>query len=93
VLPDQYRKELNLCGTKSGRDMDKIEMCNFSLGKCNTANAHFIAESTIYFECRVVHKHFIDPATLDPTIIKRYYPQRDFHMVYYGEILGIHKKA
>jgi flavin reductase (DIM6/NTAB) family NADH-FMN oxidoreductase RutF len=91
VLPDQFRKELALCGTKSGRDIDKIIACNFTMERCAKAESYFIAESTIHFECRIVHKHLVDPATLDPAIIKRYYPLKDFHMVYYGEILGIFK--
>ncbi|HOW24477.1 MAG TPA: flavin reductase [Bacteroidales bacterium] len=89
VLPDRYRKELNLCGTRSGRDINKLEVCNLHVEKCSNVNSFFISESTIHFECRIVHKHFLDPATLDPAIIKRYYPQKDYHMVYYGEIVGI----
>jgi len=92
VLPDQYRKQLNLCGSKSGRDMNKIEVCNFTIERCARADAFFIAESNIHIECRIVHKHLLDPSTLDPSITKRYYPQKDFHMVYYGEILGIYQK-
>jgi flavin reductase (DIM6/NTAB) family NADH-FMN oxidoreductase RutF len=91
VLPDQYRKQLNTCGTKSGRDIDKLAACNFTVEKCRKAESFFIAESTIHFECRIVHKHFLDPGTLDQSIIKRYYPKKDFHMVYYGEILGIYQ--
>ena len=92
VLPDQYRKQLTLCGTKSGRDVNKVEACNFNLEPCKKVQSFYLAESVIHFECRIVHKHFLDPETLDPKIIKRYYPQNDFHMVYYGEILGIYKK-
>ena len=93
VLPNAFRKELNTCGTKSGRDVDKISTCNFNVEKCSKADSFFIAESTIHFECRILHKHLLDPATLDPKIIRRYYPLKDFHMVYYGEILGIYRKS
>ena len=93
VLPDQYKKQLSICGTKSGRDLDKIAACNFSLEKCKTADAFFISGSTIFFECRIVHKHFLDPATLDTAIVKRNYPKKDFHMVYYGELLVIYRKT
>ena len=90
VLHDDDVKALSLCGTKSGRDTDKIKTCDFRVEKCSKAQAWFIAGSEIHFECRIVHKHKIDPDTLDPPIIDRYYPQRDFHMVYYGEILGVY---
>jgi flavin reductase (DIM6/NTAB) family NADH-FMN oxidoreductase RutF len=92
VLPDDYLHELNICGTRSGRDTDKIKQCGFSIEPCYRVQSHFVAESSIHYECRIVHKHRLDPATLDQKIISRYYPLRDFHMVYYGEILGIFKK-
>ena len=91
VLPDQFSRELNICGTKSGRDIDKIEACGFNIEKCIRVDAYYIAGSAIHFECRVVHKHFLDAATLDPGIVQRYYPMKDFHMVYYGEIMGIYR--
>ena len=90
VLHDQYRKELNICGTKSGRNINKVETCKFTVEKCFKAESFFIADASIHFECRIVHKHFLDPTTLDPGINKRYYPLKDYHMVYYGEILGIY---
>jgi flavin reductase (DIM6/NTAB) family NADH-FMN oxidoreductase RutF len=92
ILPDEYRKSLHICGTRSGRDINKIEACNFTLEKCLGADAHFISEASVHIECRIVHKHFLDPETLDALIAKRYYPKRDFHMVYYGEVLGAYKK-
>jgi flavin reductase (DIM6/NTAB) family NADH-FMN oxidoreductase RutF len=92
ILPDQYRRELNLCGTRSGRDINKLEACNLHVEKCSKVDTFFISESTIHFECRTVHKQFLNPSTLDPAIDRRYYPEKDFHMVYYGEILGIYRK-
>jgi flavin reductase (DIM6/NTAB) family NADH-FMN oxidoreductase RutF len=89
VLTDQFRKQLNICGTKSGRDINKIEACHFTMEHGFKTESFFIAESTIHFECRIVHKHLLDSSTLEPGIIKRYYPLKDFHMVYYGEILGV----
>lgn len=91
VLPVDRRDALNLCGTKSGRDTDKIEACRFQAEKCFRAEAYFIAGSDIHIECRIIHKHRVDPVTLDPSIVKRFYPLLDFHMVYYGEILGTYR--
>ncbi len=91
ILPVENHKELTLCGTRSGRDTDKVKACNFHIEKCMKAQSHFITESSYHYECRIVHKHFLDPNTLDPVVINRFYPLRDFHMVYYGEILGIYK--
>ena len=93
ILPDNMGKELSLCGNRSGRDTDKVSLCGFEMERGLKTDAFFISGSEIHFECRIVHKHRLDPATLDPAIIKRYYPLRDFHMVYYGEILGIYRDA
>ena len=93
ILPEKYNKELNLCGTQSGRDINKLEACKLNIEKCYNSDCSFISESVIHFECRIVHKHFLDPANLDPAIIKRYYPQKDYHMVYYGEIVGIYRNS
>ncbi|HNY03056.1 MAG TPA: flavin reductase, partial [Bacteroidales bacterium] len=90
VLPDSLKKAVDFCGTRSGCDTDKFESTGLHPEKCITADSFFIAESVLHFECRTLHKHFLDPATLDPAIVKRYYPKKDFHMVYYGEILGIY---
>ena len=92
ILSDNYQKELNICGSRSGRDINKLELCNLHVEKCSNVDSFFISESSIHFECKIIHKHFLDPETLDPAITKRYYPEKDFHRVYYGEILGIYKK-
>lgn len=93
LMPEQYNKALHFCGTRSGRDVNKLEFCNLHVDKCFDADAYYITESTIHFECRTVHKHFLDPTTLDLFINKKYYPKKDHHMVYYGEILGIYRDS
>ena len=93
VLPDQYHKELNICSTRSGRNINKLAACNLDVEKCSLVESFFISGSLIHFECRIVHKHWLDPVSLDPAIVSRYYPNKDFHMVYYGEIAGIFRKS
>ncbi len=92
VLSDRYKKHLAICGTKSGRDMDKIKVCGFSLEQSSHVGTPFITQSAIYYECRIVHKHRLDPLALDPAIDHKYYQTKDWHMVYYGEILGTYIK-
>ncbi len=91
VLPEGFKKQLAICGTKSGRDTDKATVCGFHMERCEKIDAFYIAESAFHFECKTVHKHFLDPTTLDPAILNNYYPNRDFHMVYYGEIVGVYR--
>lgn len=93
ILPDTYKKEIELCGTHSGRDINKVETCGFTMAKGETITAFYIRESFIHYECRIIHKHRLDPATLHPAILEEYYRQRDFHTVYYGEVLGVYKNV
>lgn len=90
VLPEGYNKHLAICGSKSGRDMDKVRVCDFLLEKSHHVSTPFIGQSAIHYECRIIHKHRLDPATLDPAINSKYYQTLDWHMVYYGEILGVY---
>ncbi len=91
-LSEKYRKQLAFCGTRSGRNHDKVAICGFTIEPGIRIHAPFIGESMFHYECRIVHKHRLDPATLHPDIQSRYYPQPDHHMVYYGEILGVFKQ-
>ena len=89
VLPDEFNKQVAICGSVSGRDIDKVAKCNFEMMRGECSNAFYINQSVIHYECRIIHKNNVDPGTLEPSIIDTYYEERDFHTVYYGEILGV----
>jgi len=92
LLREQFEEKLAFCGTNSGRDMDKIKKSGLTLKKGILVKTPYVAESSFHYECRIVHKHRLDPSVLYPEIITRYYPLKDFHMVYYGQILGLYKR-
>lgn len=46
-------RETDLCGVRSGRVMDKIEACGFTMQPCTHVNAAYIAECPVNIECRV----------------------------------------
>ena len=88
VLPDRFKKHLAFCGTKSGRDHDKIKVCGFDMQPGIKISTPYIAQSAFHYECITIHKHTLDPETLPAEIQKRFYPKKDWHTVYYGEIVG-----
>lgn len=47
-------READLCGVKSGRDMDKAAKCGLHLEAAGTVTAPVIAESPLSLECKVV---------------------------------------
>jgi len=89
ILPDHLTKKVAFCGSVSGRDTDKIKNCGFTLEKGIRIDTPNIAESDFHYECRMVHKHPLNASRLDPAIDARFYPEKDYHTVYYGEIVGV----
>jgi len=90
VPTPEMRPFVNLCGTKSGRDVDKIAQVTTSMGQ--TVDCVRLDDCPIVYECQVVHTNDVLPETLDPGIMERAYPRGDLHRLYYGEILGTFAK-
>ncbi len=95
---ESYRDALTLCGRQSGRDVDKIEACNFTLR--DSAELLPGSESAFFDEAELVivgEKLFLtdmkEENFLDPAIVARNYPNKDFHRLYVCRIDGIFKKA
>jgi len=82
---------LGVCGTKSGRDMDKIKELGLTLEEGKTVSVPAIRELPLTLECKVIYRQDQDPAAIDPACHDRYYAkdtknEGDYHTVYYGEI-------
>ena len=84
------RKDLaDFCGTVSGREHDKMVVLNLTPLPSHRISSPGITECPLVFECRVVHKNNILAPELAEDIKTEYYPEGDFHRVYYGRILNI----
>ncbi len=77
-----------ICGTLSGRDIDKFTECNLTAEKAQTVSAPIVAECPIVYECQVVADNDLLPPKIAAEIIDGYYPQGDFHRVYFGKVLA-----
>ena len=92
---------LKVCGTRSGRDLDKINHLNLTLEESNMVKVPGIKEFPITLECKVIYRREQDLSLLSEELCSRYYPQdvdgsapgcnRDFHVVYYGEIVNAYQ--
>lgn len=83
----EYKKELSLCGSKSGRDTDKIKECGFTAAQ--SGGGVYFEEASAVIVCKKIAFQDIDPnGFLDPSIEKNY-AQKDYHRVYVGEILKV----
>lgn len=86
-LKKDLKKELAFCGTKSGRDVDKIKECNFTLHKGRTIDTPIISECEMHYECKVIYKQAMEPGNLKKDILQKYYSNNNFHVIFYGEIV------
>ncbi|MDP4143717.1 MAG: flavin reductase family protein [Bacillota bacterium] len=53
--PKTLVKEVDFCGVRSGRDIDKIKHCNFTLSTAETVRVPIIDECPISLECKLVN--------------------------------------
>ncbi len=78
---------LGFCGTKSGRDVDKIQALGLHLEEPETISVPGIRELPLTLECKVIYKQDQVLEKIPQDIQDRYYPDPDHHTVYYGQIL------
>ncbi len=84
-----YRKDLQLLGTKSGRDGDKIAETNLTAIESSMVAAPTFLEAELTIECNKVYWDDFKPENfVDPSIEKNY-PLKDYHRMYFGEIVNI----
>lgn len=83
---------LGFCGTKSGRDMDKIKELGLHLEDPENISVPGIRELPLTLECKVAYRNPQPTSNIPQEILDRYYPEkdgtRDFHYAYYGEIVS-----
>ena len=77
---------VKLCGTRSGRDVDKLAQVGTSMGR--TVECVTIDACPVVYECKVVHWNDVIPQNLAPAIDAGSYAKGDYHRLYYGQILG-----
>ena len=83
-------EEVMFCGTKSGRDVDKFKACNLEITGAQQTESPIISIPGLHFECKIVFKVPMDPANLDAEC-EKLYPEKDYHTLYFGEILDCYE--
>ena len=80
---------LILCGTRSGRDMDKVAAAGLTLVEPEVVSVPAIKEFPLTLECRVLYREEQECSRLDGQIISDFYTEETAdHIAYYGEIVA-----
>lgn len=82
------QRELAQAGTLSGRDGNKFEAMGLKTQPGRTVDVPVVDGCALYLECRVMATNAFDEAHMDPSVVASAYPARDFHTLFYGEILA-----
>ena len=77
--------ELKICGTKSGRDIDKAQVVKFIPAK--VTDSPVVDGCNAYYECKINYKDKFDEAFIPQVIIDKTYTAGDYHEVFMGEIV------
>lgn len=85
-----YKKAVMFCGTQSGRDFDKFKECDLKKKNALKVTSPVIDIPGIHYECKIIYKTPMDPAQLN-TNFDKLYPEKDFHTLYFGEILACYE--
>ena len=85
---EQYRRALNVCGSVSGRDTDKVKESGLTPYFTEAGNPAF-EEASLVLECRKLYVDFLkEEAFVDSKIVDVQYKQKDFHKMYVVEIVN-----
>ena len=88
VLPEDYRKALAFCGSKSGRDMDD-KFAAAGLSKGFTDGVPYVEEAELVLVCKKLYQDDIkESGFYDKALSDANYPARDFHQMYIAEIVN-----
>lgn len=87
----KYKNALTICGTKSGRDCDKISEAGLTPLEDKTGSIYF-KESNLVLINKKIYFQDLQPEKFLCPEIESNYPEKDYHRMYIGEILAAYIK-
>lgn len=92
VFDEKYRDQLKLCGTKSGRDVEKAKICGFTTFEKDGFVG--VNEADRVYLLKKLYTDMLRPENLLDQSVEKWYPIKDYHKIYICEIVGVlDKKA
>ncbi|MBN1620337.1 flavin reductase [candidate division WOR-3 bacterium] len=88
-FPKDFRNDLNILGSKSGRDCDKLSLTGLTVEKSKKVSSPSFKEADLVLECRKIYWGDLNSSNFLDKSIDECYPQKDFHRVFFGEIVHV----
>lgn len=86
--PRDYKKALSICGSKSGRDIDKAK--ETGLTPVFDQAAPYFEQASVVLVCKKLYTQPMDPAGfVDKSLDGQWYPDKDYHKMFVGEVVKV----
>lgn len=89
-LPEEYRDALKLCGTKSGRDTDKLAESGLHTLECD--GVPVVAEAQVTLICKKLYEDELKEDCFLESEVMATYKAKDFHTFYVCEIEEVYER-
>jgi flavin reductase (DIM6/NTAB) family NADH-FMN oxidoreductase RutF len=86
-LKPGHAEQLRICGKQSGRDVDKVAACGFTV--CSENGIPYFAQAETVLLCRVCYWQDVDLDHAKDDRIPDHYADGDLHRLYFGEVLEV----
>ena len=88
---ESYRKALQICGTKSGRDTDKVAETGLTPAFTRDGVPYF-EEARLVLVCKKLYAQDLNEDSIVEEAVKGNYNGSDYHRMYVSEIVSVLKK-
>ena len=88
---ESYRKALQICGTKSGRDTDKVAETGLTPAFTGDGVPYF-EEARLVLVCKKLYAQDLNEDSIVEEAVKGNYNGSDYHRMYVSEIVSVLKK-
>ena len=87
--PEEYRKALALCGSKSGRDVDKVAATGL-IPAFTEDNVPYFEQAKLVLICKKLYAQDLnEQSVIDSEAVLPNYKGDDWHRMYVGEITSV----
>lgn len=94
AFDEKCRKGLMMCGSLSGRTMpNKLIESGFTPCAFEGVHTPAIAESNFVVGCKILYSLPFNPSTMPIAITEKWYPQGDFHTLYFAEVVSMESRT
>ena len=85
--PEEYKKDLSVLGTKSGRNGDKVALTGLTVK--TVENSVTFNQSALTILCKKLYWQDMDRERIPAEIMDRFFAEEPVHRMYIGEVIDI----